>query len=239
MENHSPFTIIPDVPSALSRKLRAGAVDCALVSSIEYQRLGAGYAFDKTLAVAADREVWSIRFFVADSTHPFLDTLQSLRVIYTDSASRSSIAQLEVVLKHLQVELPLQEVGDANAAISRIKPGEAVIAIGDTALKNIERPSFDLQREYYALFRRSFVYAIWVFRKELIAQLTPLLAAAYRHYRQNTAVYRHSAINRFGFSEELTTAYLTRIIRYELNPKRLDDLDFFFSTVCSSQPAAQ
>lgn len=229
MEIHSPFAIIPDVPSALSRQLRAGTVDCALVSSIEYQRLGAGFAFDKTLAVAADREVWSIRFFVADKTQSFADTLQTLRVIYTDAASRSSVAQLEVVLKYLRVDLPLREIDDANDAISRIKPGEAVIAIGDTALKNIERPSFDLQREYYAMFQRSFVYAIWVYRKELAERLTPLLAAAYRYYQQSAAAYRRAAMQRFGFSEELTTAYLTRVIRYELNPERLADLDFFFN----------
>ena len=105
--------------------------------------------------------------------------------------------------------------------------GEALLSIGDTALRHRARPSFDLQTEYFAVFQRGFVYALWVYRKGLQNELEGILDAAKAIYNQNAGAFRKVAVQRFGFPEAFTEDYLTRIIRHELTAERRSDLEFF------------
>lgn len=227
LEGRADIGLLPDVPSALAAKLRSGEVDAALISSVEFFRLPAGYAYHPGLCIGAENEVYSIRLFVPQPGDDFTSTLTKTRVIYTDIASRSSVAQLQVMLRQLKADIPLREINDAPARIPQLRPGEALLSIGDTALRFLEKPSFDLQREYFSMFGRGFVYALWVYRKGLQDELEPLLSEAYGIYVQNNAAFRKAAVTRFGFSAEFTDDYLTRVIRHELTPERRANLEFF------------
>ena len=83
-----------------------------------------------------------------------------------------------------------------------------------------------LQKEYFNLFGRGFVYALWVYREEAAAQIAPILSQAYADYLVHQSTYLQGA-SRFGFSAEFTQTYLTQIIQHALTPERKSDLDFF------------
>lgn len=227
LEKKTGVELVPGVPSVLASKLRTGAVDAALISSVEFFRLPEGYVYHPRLCIAAGKEVCSIRLFAVAAQTGFSETLAQTRVIYTDIASRSSVAQLQLVLRELKADIPLQEVTDAEDRIPMLRRGEALLSIGDTALRHRARPSFDLQKEYFGVFHHGFVYALWVYRKGIQNELEGILDAAKAIYNQNAAAFRQVAVQRFGFSEEFTEDYLTRIIGHELTAERRADLEFF------------
>lgn len=227
LEKKPGVELVPDVPSALAQKLRAGDVDAALISSVEFFRLPEGYTYHPRLCIGAGKEVCSIRFFVPEPGASFAETLAETRVVYADIASRSSVAQLKLVLHAHEVDIPLVEVADAEERIPALQSGEALLSIGDTALRHRARPSFDLQAEYFAIFGRGFVYALWVYRKALQNELEGILDAAKAIYNQNAQAFRKVAVQRFGFPEAFTEDYLTRIIRHDLTAERRSDLEFF------------
>jgi chorismate dehydratase len=152
LEDRADITLDRDVPSALVKKLHAGEVDAALISSVEYFKLPDGYTYHPNLCIGAEQEVCSIRLFVPEKAAGFSATLSNTSVIYTDIASRSSVAQLRVMLRELKADIPLVEIDGAEEKIPQLKAGEALLSIGDTALRHRECPSFDLQAEYFALF---------------------------------------------------------------------------------------
>jgi len=227
LENKSGIELIRGVPSFLATELFAGRVDAALISSVEHLRHGQGYAFHPALCIAAGHEVRSIRLFVKKRMVGFNQQLSGMNKIYTDIASRSSVAQLQLILRELKKEIVLEEVTDVQSKLAALGGDESLLTIGDTALKNIERPSYDLQREYNGIFGRGFVYALWVYRDALAKELVPILSEAYAEYTRDQSAWLFKATERFGFGADFTRDYLTNVIQHELTPERKADLDFF------------
>lgn len=227
MDFHSRAELVPGVPSFLAAELQAGRVDAACISSVEYLRHPDGFTYHPALCIAATNESKSIRLFVPAAGQPFASVLRNTKRIYTDISSRSSVAQLRIVLRELGVTPLLEEVSGAGERIRYLKTGEALLAIGDTGLMYREEPSFDLQSEYFGIFGRGFVYALWVCRADLQAELEPVLSAAYAAYQADVPFYLEQATLRFGFSAEFTREYLTKTIHHGLTPERNADLAFF------------
>jgi chorismate dehydratase len=219
--------LVRGVPSFLAGELLAGRVDAALISSVEYLRHREGLSFHPGLCISAAREVKSIRLFVQTVRQPFAEQLKNIRRIYTDISSRSSVAQLQVMLRELNLAPELEEISGAGERIAQLKEDEALLSIGDTALSHRNEPSYDLQREYFGLFAHGFVYALWVFRTDLGASIVPLLSNAYDVYKADLPRFLQLATERFDFPAEFTRPYLTEIIHHELSAERKDDLDFF------------
>ncbi len=231
LEFHSTVTLVPGTPSFLAEELAQGRVDAACISSIEYWRHRNLFTYHPHLCVAAEQETQSIRVFARRTEKSFVDTARSLRVLYTTTASRSSVAQLKTVLAEIEARPLLQEVDDADQRIDWLKEGEALLAIGDVALRHRAKPSYDLQREYFQLFRRGFVYALWVYRPERASELEPLFTEAYARYKKSTPTYLEKAAQRFGFPLDFTRIYLTETIRHEMTEERQKDMEFFFERV--------
>lgn len=219
--------LVRGVPSFLAGELVAGRLDAALISSVEYLRHRDEFVYHPELCIAAREESCSIRLFVTEATGPFLPAISRVSRIYTDYASRSSVAQLTVILRHLQLTPELVEVSNAAERIPQLQPREALLAIGDTALANLQRPSYDMQSEYFRLFHHGFVYALWVYRPGLSHELEPALRTAYTTYKANEPVYLRQATERFGFSAEFTGRYLTQVISHVLRENNQADLAFF------------
>ncbi|AFM11732.1 menaquinone biosynthetic enzyme MqnA/MqnD family protein [Turneriella parva] len=227
MENHSGVKLLRGVPSFLAGELHAGRLDAALISSVEYLRHPQGFYYHDSLCIAATRESKSIRLFMPEVSKPFEAALQNVQTIFTDVSSRSSVAQLRVILNHLHVKPALVEVTGAADRIARLRQGEALLTIGDTALAHMAEPSYDLQQQYFALFQCGFVYALWVMREDKRNVLEPVLAAAHKEYSEDLPLYLDLAAKRFGFSPDFTQAYLMETIQHTFSPERKRDLDFF------------
>lgn len=223
----SGIQLVRGVPSFLVGELLAGRVDVALISSVEYLRHREGLSFHPDLCISATRESKSIRLFVHNSAPSFAVQLPNITKIYTDISSRSSVAQLQVILQKFKAKPALVEVLQAGERIARLKEGEALLAIGDVALQHRHEPSYDLQQEYFNIFAHGFVYALWVFRESLRPEILPVLTAAYSAYKADVPRYLSQATERFGFPDEFTENYLTAVIHHELNVERRADLDFF------------
>lgn len=225
LQNH--VELVRGVPSFLAKELHAGRVDAALISSVEFLRHPEGFEYHNALCIAATRESESIRLFMPNVSQPFAIALQKTSTIYTDIASRSSVAQLQLLLKELGVSPALEEITHAGGRIAELRPNEALLTIGDTALAHRHEPSYDLQSQYYDTLRHGFVYALWVMRAEKSSSLEPLLSAAYYAYEANISYYLNLATERFGFPFWFTQRYLTETIQHTLSPERQVDLKFF------------
>jgi chorismate dehydratase len=219
--------LVRGVPSFLAGELLAGRVDAALISSVEYLRHCEGLGFHPGLCISATREVKSIRLFVHVLEQPFAMQLRGIKKIYTDISSRSSVAQLQVMLAELKLQPVLEEISEAGERIATLKEGEALLSIGDTALAHMHEPSYDLQREYFEIFSHGFVYALWVFRESLSESIVPVLSHAYQTYKADVSRFLSQATERFGFPADFTKTYLTEIIHHELSAEGKADLDFF------------
>jgi len=227
LESEPQVSLVRGVPSFLAQELQSGRLDAALISSVEYLRQPQGYVYHDSLCIAATRESKSIRLFLPDCRPPFTAALQDVHTIFTDIASRSSVAQLRVILQQLGLTPELQEITNAGERIAALKTGEALLTIGDTALAHLAESSYDMQQVYYDTFQRGFVYALWVMQADREKVVTPLLTAAHRKYNEDIEHYLKLATGRFGFSAEFTHDYLTQTIQHVLSAERKADLNFF------------
>jgi len=224
---HSQVELVHGVPSFLANELQSGHLDAALVSSVEYLRHSAGFVYHPSLCIAATRESKSIRLFLPDATQPFAAAIMKLHTIFTDVSSRSSVAQLRVILGQLGAAPKLEEVSNAGERIAALHAGEALLTIGDTALAHMNEPSYDVQQQYFEIFQHGFVYALWVMREDQRNALEPILASAHAIYNEDISKYLRLAAERFGFSTDFTEKYLTETIQHVLSPERQADLQFF------------
>ena len=227
LEAQAGVDLVRGVPSFLAQELQAGRLDAALISSVEYLRHPQGYVYHDSLCIAATRESKSIRLFLPDCRPPFSTALQEVHTIFTDIASRSSVAQLRVILQQLGLNPQLHEITHAGERIAALQPGEALLTIGDTALAHLAESSYDMQQVYFETFHRGFVYALWVMQADRQESLAPLLTAAHQKYNEDIEHYLQLATQRFGFSAEFTHAYLTQTIQHVLSADRKADLRFF------------
>ncbi|MCS6972336.1 MAG: hypothetical protein NZL89_04855 [Leptospiraceae bacterium] len=228
LEGKPGIVLVPSTPALLLEKMLKNELSAALLSSVAWLKFSNRFQLHPSLCIAAVSAVESIRLFVPSAKAiNFAEQARSLTTIFTDAASRSSVAQLRVMLHAVGATPQLVEIAEPEKKIQQLKQGEAVLAIGDTALRHRSQPSYDLQQEYYALFQYGFVYAFWFCLPETVGTLFPLLGAAYTAWLTDQENYLKQAQHRFGFSREFTEQYLKNIIQYQYGKKEQQDFAFF------------
>ena len=150
-----------DLPSRLADRLAAGALDVALIPSVEYLRGAAsGYEIVPGFAIAARGAVRSVKLF---SRVPFgrierlaLDagsrTSQALARVWLDAAHGVRPRRVEL----LPMGVPIEE-----------STADAVLLIGDRAMTVDHEPFHavvDLAEAWNAMTGLPFVFALWVAR---------------------------------------------------------------------------
>lgn len=158
-----------DHPSALCRRLAAGELDVALVSSFEYLR-APQYSIVDGVGIGADGPVYSV--FVAHRA-----PIEKVRAITIDPASATSVNLLRVMLA--ERNLPARLV-DAD--------GDAQLLIGDQAIafrmQHGDAISYwDLAEQWKLLTGLPFVFALWLIRPEVPAAEAAAIADALRNRR--------------------------------------------------------
>lgn len=147
------------VPGVLVEELRRGALDVALVSSIELFRRP-GYRYIPEIAVCGRGSVASVQLFLHRP-------LEEVRRIALDPASRTSATLLRVLFARRPAESPeFLEVPPGEDP--RRAPADAWLRIGDTALReSLEDPpppSFNPSRAWTEQTALPFVFAAWIVR---------------------------------------------------------------------------
>lgn len=145
-----------DHPSALCRKLAAGELDVALVSSFEYLRHPVYSVVDR-LAIASDGPVYSVIL-------AHLAPLEELREVVLDPASETSSHLLRCLLGDRGITVDYRAEGE-------LSPTRGRLLIGDQAIRFRQKADaryrfLDLGAAWKKATALPFVYALWLIRPD-------------------------------------------------------------------------
>lgn len=141
-----------DHPSALCRRLAAGELDVALVSSFEYLR-NPIYSVVDRVAIASDGPVYSV---ILAHRGP----VEQLREVVVDPASQTSVNLLRCLLGEAAITTEFVSQGDISAT-------RGLLLIGDQAIRFRQQSKgnhqfLDLGAEWKKATGKPFVYALWL-----------------------------------------------------------------------------
>ena len=155
-----------NLPSRLAEDLAAGALDVALIPSIEFFRgAGRGYRVISNAAIACRGPVWSVRLL---SRVP----IEQIRTLALDVGSRTSAALVQVLLRRAHGIAP-QTIPLSLEQLPESVDADAVLLIGDRAMHpaaGVYHEIIDLGQWWNRVTGLPFVFAMWVARADVDVQ---------------------------------------------------------------------
>ena len=205
-----------DNPALLCRKLAAGELDVALVSSFESLR-NPIYSIVGGVSISSDGPVYSVVVAHRDEIH-------TLKEIELDPASETSVN----LLRGLLAELGLNPRLIAASGVS--SPDRARLLIGDQAIRfRMEHPDFrfwDLGEEWKRLVDLPFVYAMWLIRPEVADKKS--VAHELRACRdENVAHIDRLIAEQNDFDRDFCDRYYREHLRFNFGAKEKEGLRTF------------
>jgi chorismate dehydratase len=195
---------VTGVPTELNRRLIAGELDTAPISSIEYARHAESLRLLPRLCVSSEGAVDSIQLV---SKLP----LDAIRTVAVTPESATSVVLTRVLLPEAD-HVPLGE--DA----------EAKLLIGDAALKSAfedPTPHHDLGRLWLERTGLPMVFAVWACPEPLaegLAELEDALVASVRLARAEPEQLAYEAADRYGYPAGFLARYFEKL-RYSFGPR--------------------
>src|SRR3989449_10292097 len=188
----------------LNRRVLAGEIDVAPISSIEYARNADRLRLLPRLCVGSEGAVDSIQLV---SRKP----LEQVRSIAVTPESATSVVLTKVLLPEAD-HVPLGEDADAK------------LLIGDAALKSAfedPTPHHDLGRLWLERTGLPMVFAVWACPEPLrggLAELEDALVASVRLARAEPEQLAHEASERYGYPPGFLARYFEKL-RYRFGPR--------------------
>jgi chorismate dehydratase len=214
-----------EVPSRLAEQLAAGALDVALIPSVEYLRsANLGYEIIPGFAIAAHGPVRSVKLF---SRVPW----PQIERLALDAGSRSSQVLARIWLDERHGVRP-SEIDELPIGVSPLEStADAVLVIGDRAMR-VPYDAFhqvvDLGEAWHALTGLPFVFALWIARGGVdLGDLPELLAQSRARGLANAAGLAYTHGQRLGLDFAACYDYLTRILSYDLGATEIAGLTRF------------
>ena len=195
---------VTGVPTELNRRLLAGELDLAPISSIEYARNADRLRLLPRLCVSSEGAVDSIQLV---SRLP----LERVRRIAVTPESATSVVLTKVLLPEAE-HVPLGE------------PADATLLIGDAALRSAFQdptPHHDLGRLWLERAGLPMVFAVWAAPEpvpEGVARLEAALVASVRLARAEPERLAHEASARYGYPPGFLARYFEKL-RYSFGPR--------------------
>lgn len=157
-----PGDVLFENPSSLCRRVAAGELDVALVSSFEYLR-NPIYRIVDDVAIGSDGPVFSV--VVA-----YRGQLEDIAGIELDPASETSVNLLRCLLARRGMD-PRLVPAQGRENVLPIQPHHAQLLIGDNAIRSRRaQPDcrfWDLGQEWKEVTNLPFVFALWLVRPEV------------------------------------------------------------------------
>ncbi len=202
------------LPSLCAQQMAAGHADIGILPVIEMARQKLDYFPGTGIACHGP-----VRTILLISKVPYVQ-IKSLAV---DAGSRTSVMLSRVILAERYGVTPKVFAHPADMG-AMLAEADAALIIGDPALhidpETIEYNCLDLGEEWIKMTGLPMVFAVWSARKELILdKYADAFRASCRYGldHMDDIVREQSPIR--GISEELTRAYLTKHIVFELGEK--------------------
>jgi chorismate dehydratase len=195
---------VQGVPTELNRRLLAGELDVAPISSIEYARNADRLRLLPRLCVGSEGAVDSIQLV---SRKP----LEQVRSISVTPESATSVVLTRVLLPEAE-HVPLEVEADAK------------LLIGDAALKSAfedPTPHYDLGRLWLERTGLPMVFAVWACPEPIAAGLVELEEALVRSVlvaRAEPEQLAHEASERYGYPAGFLARYFEKL-RYRFGPR--------------------
>jgi len=195
---------IQGVPTELNRRVLAGELDVAPISSIEYARNADRLRLLPRLCVSSEGAVDSIQLV---SRKP----LEQVRSVAVTPESATSVVLTKVLLPEAS-HVPLGEDADAK------------LLIGDAALKSAfedPTPHYDLGRLWLERTGLPMVFAVWACPEPLhagLAELEDALVASVRLARAEPEQLAYEASERYGYPAGFLARYFEKL-RYRFGPR--------------------
>ena len=200
------------VPTTLNALLRAGDVDVANVSSVEYARNHSEYVLLPSLCVGSDGAVESVQL-VTDVPLP------AVRSISVTGQSASSV----VLVRTLFPTAEIRAEGET---------AEARLMIGDEALRSAfddPSPHHDLGALWRERTGLPMVFAVWAARVGTpgLDELDRALAGAVADAHEHSADVARAAATRYGYPAGYLARYFEKL-RYRFGERERAGLARFF-----------
>jgi chorismate dehydratase len=195
---------VQGVPTDLNRRLLAGELDVAPISSIEYARNADRLRLLPRLCVGSEGAVDSIQLV---SRKP----LEQVRSVAVTPESATSVVLTKVLLPEAE-HMPLGEDADAK------------LLIGDAALKSAfedPTPHHDLGRLWLERTGLPMVFAVWACPEPVASGLAELEEALVRSVlvaRAEPEQLAHEASERYGYPAGFLARYFEKL-RYRFGPR--------------------
>ena len=195
---------ISGVPTALNRRLIAGEIDTAPISSIEYARHADSLCLLPRLCVSSEGAVDSIQLVTRLP-------LERVRTVAVTPESATSVVLTKVLLPDA-THVPLGEEADAK------------LLIGDAALKSAfedPTPHHDLGRLWLERTGLPMVFAVWACPEPPAPGLTELedaLVASLRLARAEPEQLAYESAERYGYPAGFLARYFEKL-RYRFGPR--------------------
>ena len=236
------FEVIQQVPSDLAESLARGAIDLALLPSVEYARTR-----------AAGREAAIVPGIAIASLGPSESVLLLSRVspaqigsVAVDRSSRTSAALLRLLLRRrLRPSAPDPRFEAAAPDLpSMLGACDAALLIGDRALlAGRDHPGllrelqvFDLGEEWTALTGLPFVFAFWAGpRRSDSPDIVAALQDSLEEGQTKIPAIAHEWAGGDLDLEERVRRYLTAAIRYRLGREELRGLETFYGILAEER----
>ena len=196
------------VPTDLNRKLIAGELDVAPISSIAYARNAERLRLLPRLCVSSEGAVESIQLV---SKTP----LEQIRTVAVTPESATSVVLTRVLLPEAE-HLPLEAFATGDA--------EAQLLIGDAALRSAfedPTPHHDLGRLWLERTGLPMVFAVWAAPEPThpgLVDLEDALVASVRAARAEPEQLAYVSAERYGYPAGFLARYFEKL-RYRFGPR--------------------
>ena len=214
--------IVTGSPAHCADRLRDGAVDAALIPSIEYLRIPS-LRVVPGMAISSRREARSVLLFSRVA-------LAEIRSVALDRSSRTSAALVRILLRARSRHRV--EYRPADPDLSRmLSDCDAALLIGDPALRASPRELkvYDLASEWHTLTGLPFVFAFWAIAPN---PSCPVPVEAFLESKRVGLAERDriaaEAAGGLGVPAPSLQSYLTENIHYDLGEEEKKALWLFY-----------
>jgi chorismate dehydratase len=226
-----PFKLVAGIPTELNRYLYEGKVDVSPSSSIEYALNSGRYMLLPGLSITSRNKAMSI---LLESKVP-LNNLDN-RIVALTSASATSVVLLRIILELFHGVIPefmQYEQGKDNPYAE----ADAVLTIGDLALKRADAPSmahsYDLGELWHQQTGLPFVFALWQinYKKNLeqdLSRLYDILEASKRYGLSRLPELAKEHADRFDIPAETLVRYWGAF-SFDLGPEEQQGLLTYYA----------